>query len=229
MTPYSLLQAYPDRTRPLVTYYGGPDVRVELSVATTLNGVAKAASMLRDGLGVAPGSVVSVDLPRHWQLPVWVMAALSVGAQVGRDLDGDVAVRIVGPHALVDPAAADDILASSCDAFGLPIPGGVPAGIVDLATEVRGYPDTFTAYPGDEAKAALFRAGTPRPWAARWTDLPDAARIWVDETTPPGDLLELTAVQPLLVRGSVVIGTQLTAEDAQSVRATESASIVEAA
>ena len=85
-TPYDLLGRYPDRTRPLVTHYDGPDSRIELSVATVANAVAKAASMLRDGLGLPPGAVVSIDLPRHWQLPVWVMAALSVGATVGREV-----------------------------------------------------------------------------------------------------------------------------------------------
>ena len=90
--------AYPDRTRPMVTHYDGPESRVELSVASVANAVAKAASMLRDGLGLPPGAVVSVDLPRHWQLPVWVMAGLvrgrhgrpgSVGrGSVGRARDG---------------------------------------------------------------------------------------------------------------------------------------------
>ena len=93
-TPYDLLGAYPDRTRPLVTHYDGPDSRIELSVASVANAVVKSASMLRDGLGLPPAAVVSIDLPRHWQLPVWVMAALSVGATVGRDLTGrDLAGR----------------------------------------------------------------------------------------------------------------------------------------
>lgn len=225
MTPYELLLRYPDATRPLVTYYGGSDVRVELSVASTVNAVAKASSMLRDGLGLAPGAVVSVDLPRHWQLPVWVLAALSVGAQVGRDVPGVVDVRIVGPQGLAAPAApsADEVLASSCDAFGLPIPGGVAAGVTDIATEVRGYPDTFSPDPGSAA-AAVLAVGKASPWAQRRTGVAAGARIWVDESTPEEDLLDLVAIQPLLAGGSVVIATGLDPERTAAIRRTESAS-----
>ena len=99
-TPYEALATYPDRSMPLVTFYDGADSRIELSVASVANAVAKAGSLLRDGLGLEPGAEVSVDLPRHWQLPVWVMAALSVGATVGRDLQGPVDVRILGPAGL---------------------------------------------------------------------------------------------------------------------------------
>lgn len=224
MTPYDLLLRYPDSTRPLVTYYGGSDVRVELSVASTVNAVAKASSMLRDGLGLAPGAVVSVDLPRHWQLPVWVLAALSVGAQVGRDVPGVVDVRIVGPQGLAAPAAAgaDEVLASSCDAFGLPIPGGVPLGVTDIAAEVRGYPDSFTPDPGSAAAAVLV-AGGADPWAQRRTGVADGARIWVDESTAEDHLLDLVAIQPVLARGSVVIGTGLGPERTAAICRTESA------
>src|ERR687898_246333 len=58
-TPYDLLLAElrRDRSRPLITYYDdGTGERVELSVATFDNWVAKTAGLLRDGLGVQPGS-----------------------------------------------------------------------------------------------------------------------------------------------------------------------------
>ncbi len=174
-TPYDLLGEYPDRTRPLVTHYDGADSRVELSVASVANAVAKAASMLRDGLGLPPGAVVSIDLPRHWQLPVWVLAALSVGATVGRDLAGSdlaapIDVRIVGPQGLAAIAGgadpdADEVLACSCDAFGLPVPGGVPAGVIDIGVEVRAHPDQFRPEPDAARTAALLVHGVPVPWA----------------------------------------------------------------
>ena len=234
VSPYGLLEAYPDRTRPLVTHYDGPVSRVELSVATVANAVAKAASMLRDGLGLPPGAVVSVDLPRHWQLPVWVLAGLCVGATVGRDLTGrdlaaPVDVRIVGPLGLATIAAgadpdADEVLASSCDAFGLPVPGGVPAGVIDIGVEVRAHPDQFSPEPDAARMAALLVDGVPVPWAG----FPGApvtgpgTRLWVDEDTPDSVLLHAVAVQPLLSRGSVVIGTGLDPEQAARIRATES-------
>jgi uncharacterized protein (TIGR03089 family) len=233
-TPYHVLGEYPDRTRPLVTHYDGADSRVELSVASVANAVAKAASMLRDGLGLPPGAVVSIDLPRHWQLPVWVLAALSVGATVGRDLAGSdlaapIDVRIVGPQGLAAIAGgadpdADEVLACSCDTFGLPVPGGVPAGVIDIGVEVRAHPDQFTPEPDAARTAALLVHGVPVPWAnAASTPGPQpGARLWVDEDTAESVLLHAVAIQPLLARGSVVIGTGLDAERAARIRATES-------
>lgn len=236
---YDLLGAYPDRTRPLVTHYDGPDSRIELSVASVANAVAKSASMLRDGLGLPPGAVVSIDLPRHWQLPVWVMAALSVGATVGRDLTGrdlagrepavPVDVRIVGPRGLAAIAAgadpdADEVLASSCDAFGLPLPGVVPAGVIDIGIEVRAHPDQFSPEPDAARMASLLVDGVQIPWM----DLPGApsapmgARLWVDESTAEPVLLHAVAAQPLLARGSVVIGTRLDPQQAARLHAIES-------
>jgi uncharacterized protein (TIGR03089 family) len=234
-TPYDLLGGYPDRTRPLVTHYDGADSRIELSVASVANAVAKAASMLRDGLGLPPGAVVSIDLPRHWQLPVWVMAALSVGATVGRDLAAGVSpvapvdVRIVGPQGLAailggaDPGA-DEVLACSCDAFGLPVAGGVPAGVIDVGLEVRAHPDQFSAEPDAGRTAALLVKGLLVRWAevASIPGPQPGARLWVDEDTGESVLLHAVAIEPLLVRGSVVIGTGLEAERAARIRATES-------
>ncbi len=234
-TPYDLLGGYPDRTRPLVTHYDGADSRIELSVASVANAVAKAASMLRDGLGLPPGAVVSIDLPRHWQLPVWVLAALSAGATVGRDLAASASlaapidVRIVGPQGLAaivggaDPGA-DEVLACSCDAFGLPVPGGVPAGVIDVGLEVRAHPDQFSAEPDAGRTAALLVRGLLVRWAevASTPGPQPGARLWVDEDTGESVLLHAVAIEPLLVRGSVVIGTGLQAERAARIRATES-------
>lgn len=228
-TPYELLGQYPDRTRPLITHYAGPDSRVELSVASVANAVAKASSMLRDGLGLPSGAVVSIDLPRHWQLPVWVLAALSVGATVGREMSAPVDVRILGPQGVAAIAAgadpgADEVLASACDAFGLPLPGGVPADVLDIGVEVRAHPDRFTPQPAAGAAAALLVDGTLTAWShlASVTAAASGARLWVDEATPEPSLLLAVAIEPLLSRGSVVIGTGLTLGQATRIRATES-------
>ncbi len=234
-TPYALLVGLPDRSRPLVTHYAGPVARVELSVASVANAVAKAAGLLRDGVGLAPGALVSLDLPRHWQLPVWTMAALSVGCRCGRAEPGPVAVRVVGADRLSgtsggpDPLAelaADDVLVSSCDAFGAPVPGGVPPGALDIGVEARGYPDVFAPEPG-AARAASVRTPVGE---VPWLDLLEAgpaatgSRLWVDEATAEGELLVRTAVDPLLAGGSVVIATGLDRAQAERIRAAEGVS-----
>ena len=226
VTPYEALGSYPDRTVPLVTFYDGAASRIELSVASVANAVAKAGSLLRDGLSVEPGAVVSIDLPRHWQLPVWVMAALSVGATVGRELPGRVDVRILGPEGLAAMAAgrdpeADEVLGCSCDSFGLPVPGGVPPGVIDIGLEVRAYPDSFSPEPGPVA--AILSGGTTGPWRddPRAADPERGARLWVDESTPDDGLLRAVGVRPLLVGGSVVIGIGLAPDEAERVRVAE--------
>jgi uncharacterized protein (TIGR03089 family) len=234
-TAYDLLLARPDRSRPFVTHYDDGGGRTELSGASTANAVAKAAGLLRDGLGLAPGGVVSLDLPRHWQLPVWVLAGLSVGARVGRRRTGHVDVRLVGPQALPDLGAgadpgADDVLVAACDAFGMPVRGGVPAGVLDVGVEVRAHPDVLSVEPGAAELAALDVAGAARPWP---TLLAEAAReqagqgprLWVDAAVPGAQLLLAVAVLPLLRGGSVVLDGGLPRDRAEQVRGIEGATV----
>src|SRR4051812_31192843 len=58
-------------SRPLVTFYDdATGERVEFSVKTFDNWVAKTANLLVDGLGAEPGAKVVLALPLHWQTAV---------------------------------------------------------------------------------------------------------------------------------------------------------------
>ena len=67
-SPYDILRSELDRdpARPLLTYYDdATGERIELSVATFDNWVAKTAGLLRDGMGAQPGDRVALALASH--------------------------------------------------------------------------------------------------------------------------------------------------------------------
>ena len=65
-----------DAGRPLVTFYDdATGERVELSVATYANWVAKTASLLVEELDLTRGDRIRLDLPTHWLGPVFLGAA----------------------------------------------------------------------------------------------------------------------------------------------------------
>jgi uncharacterized protein (TIGR03089 family) len=69
-----------DPARPLVTFYDdATGERIELSVKTFANWVAKTANMLVDGLGTEPGERVAIAAPAHWQTAVWLFSCWSAG------------------------------------------------------------------------------------------------------------------------------------------------------
>ncbi len=149
-TPAGLLAAAlrADPARPLITFYDdATGERVELSVATFGNWVAKTANLLQDGLNAQPGDRLALLLPAHWQTAVWLMAAFSTGVVVvpgGDPADADLVVS--GPDTLEE--------ASSCRgermALALRPLGGrfpqPPAGFADYAVEVPGQGDRFAPY-----------------------------------------------------------------------------------
>jgi uncharacterized protein (TIGR03089 family) len=68
--------------RPLITWYGAPGERVELSWRTFANWVAKTANLLVEELGVEAGDRVATLLGVHWQAPVVLVACWLAGAEV---------------------------------------------------------------------------------------------------------------------------------------------------
>lgn len=144
----------PSAARPLITFYDdATGERIELSGITTANWAAKAANLLRDECDVEPGSRVAVLLPAHWQTAAVLLAVWWCGAEVVADPGG--ADLVLCDADRVDLALAADpangVVALSLDAFGKGI-SGLPAGVVDFATEVRLHGDDFVpwaAVPGD--------------------------------------------------------------------------------
>lgn len=216
-----------DPARPLVTYVdlatGG---RSELSAAALATWVAKTAEWLELGLGLAPGEVVWLDLPPHWQAEVWCLATWAVGGVVL--LGPAEAVRAAGGAAVAavaDPASypvaaklATDVAAVDLSPFALGL-SGLPAGVLDHSSEVRGYGDVLapTGHPTD-VPALVWPAGTATldelaadvAQRASTAGLPAGARILLAGEAEPAEeegerWVRDGVLLPLLVGGSVVL------------------------
>ena len=131
MTPADLLarELARDGARPLLTWYDDSDgARVELSVTTTANWVAKISGLLSDEHDVEPGVVVSVSMPLHWQTACVLLAVWSCGAAVR--LDDGVGDLFIGVHAgagvqlELDPMGLglSRLVGAQPDAFVPPVP-----------------------------------------------------------------------------------------------------------
>ena len=144
-----------DAARPFVTFYDdATGERVELSVTTYANWVAKTAALLQDELDLERGGLALIDLPTHWLGAVWLGAAWSLGLRVTDDpsLLGDARGRAVvacGPGGLDEYAgmAADlPVVAMSLRPMAGRFAEALPTGVVDYSAVVLGQPDAFTAH-----------------------------------------------------------------------------------
>jgi len=163
-TPADLLDAAlaADPARPLLTYYDdATGERVELSVATFANWVAKTANLLQDELSAEPGDRLALLLPAHWQTAVWLLACASTGvvADVGGPAAGADLV-VSGPDSLEEArACSGERVALSLRPLGARF-AEQPAGFADYADEVLGQGDRFTPYaPVDPDAAFLLLPG----------------------------------------------------------------------
>ncbi|MFC5805582.1 TIGR03089 family protein [Streptomyces formicae] len=164
-TPADLLRSAlaADPARPLVTFYDdATGERVELSVATFANWVAKTANLLQDGLSAEPGDRLALLLPAHWQTAVWLLACSSVG--VVADVGGDPAAAdlvVSGPDTLdAARACSGERIALALRPLGGRFPQP-PEGFADYAVEVPSQGDRFAPYvPVGPDDPALAVAGT---------------------------------------------------------------------
>ncbi|UFQ16035.1 MULTISPECIES: TIGR03089 family protein [Streptomyces] len=163
-TPADLLRSAlaSDPGRPLVTFYDdATGERVELSVATFANWVAKTANLLQGDLAAEPGDRAVLLLPAHWQTAVWLLACSSVG--VLADVGGDPAAAdlvVSGPDTLdAARACAGERVALALRPLGGRFPQP-PVGFADYAVEVPSQGDRFAPYaPVDPDEPALAVGG----------------------------------------------------------------------
>ncbi|WP_037852932.1 TIGR03089 family protein [Streptomyces sp. NRRL S-340] len=219
-TPADLLRSAlaADPGRPLVTFYDdATGERVELSVATFGNWVAKTANLLQGDLAAGPGDRVALLLPAHWQTAVWLLACASVG--VIADAGGDPAaadVVVSGPDTLeAARACTGERVALALRPLGGRFPQP-PAGFADYAVEVPGQGDRFAPFaPVDPEAPALIVAGAEYT-AAEVVERARADAPGLDLTGPGSRLLSglpydtwagLSAglYAPLAAGGSVVL------------------------
>ncbi|MFE2248927.1 TIGR03089 family protein [Streptomyces lavendulae] len=170
-TPADLLRSAlaADPGRPLVTFYDdATGERVELSVATFANWVAKTANLLQGDLAAEPGDRLALLLPAHWQSAVWLLACASVGvvAEVGGDPSGADLV-VSGPDTLEEArACSGERVALALRPLGGRFPKP-PAGFADYAVEVPGQGDRFAPFaPVDADAPGLVVGGEELSYAA---------------------------------------------------------------
>lgn len=151
-----------DASRPLVTFYDdATGERVELSVATFANWVAKTASLALEELDVEPGELVLVDLPPHWLGAVWLAAAWTAGYCVTTDAAAveRAGMVVCGPAAVERFAAAAvrvPVVALSLRPLGGRFADPLPDGMTDYGAVVLAQPDSFVPVappPGPESPA----------------------------------------------------------------------------
>ena len=144
-----------DPARPALTFYDdATGERVELSVATLANWVAKTANLLQDDLAVQPGDRVALLLPAHWQTAAWLLACFAAGVVAVPDGDPAGADLVVsGPDGLERARACrGERVALSLRPMGARFPA-VPEGFSDYAVEVPAQGDRFAPYSPVEPDA----------------------------------------------------------------------------
>ncbi|MFF5821543.1 TIGR03089 family protein [[Kitasatospora] papulosa] len=227
-TPADLLRSAlaADPARPLVTFYDdATGERVELSVATFANWVAKTANLLQGDLAAEPGDRIALLLPAHWQSAVWLLACSSVG--VVAEVQGDPAgadLVVSGPDTL-DRARAcrGERIALALRPLGGRFPQA-PEGFADYAVEVPGQGDRFAPYAPVDPAAPALTVGTVSMTAeqlvarsredAAELGLGPGSRLLTGRTYDTWEGLSAGLFAPLAAGGSVVLCRHLDRLDA---------------
>lgn len=214
MTTFSAVlaaQLRSDPGRPLITFYDhATDERVELSVTTFANWVAKTAGLLTEVADLERGMRLRVDLPTHWLGPVFLGAAWTCGVVV---VDSEPDAVVCGPDTMAEWAEEADVpvLACSLLPLGVRFADPLPARVHDVGVEVWGQPDGFTAWdPPTGEDVALEADGETRTQAALMeaaaagSSLTDGGRL-ITATNPASPPGVVAFTEPLARGGSLVL------------------------
>ncbi|NPC95910.1 TIGR03089 family protein [Nocardioides sp. zg-DK7169] len=220
-----------DAGRPLVTFYDhATGERVELSVTTYANWVAKAASLLVDEHGLERGDRLRIDLPTHWLGTVFLGAAWSAGLTITDSEDPDAVVT--GPDGLeqwAPRAASLPVLACSLLPLGVRFRDPLPPHVHDVGVEIWSQPDSFIpldpAEPSDVATAySVGQVSQAQMWstAAAGALVTDGGRLLseANPASPPGIA---TVTEPFAKNGSLVLVAHADPEQLEATYAAERA------
>ena len=209
MSTYPAALAHALRTnpgRPFVTYI---DVRtgerIELSLTTYANWIAKASGLLTDEYELERGQRIRIDLPPHWLGTIFVGAALNVGLMLTQ---GPADVVVIGPDD-VAPVPGALTLACSLLPLGVRFREGVPSGVHDVGEEIWGQPDAYVPWdpPQPDDVATDWDQATQETVMAAAARFPtDGSRLLseMNPASPPG--LASVCI-PLMTNGSLVLVT----------------------
>ena len=211
-----------DPGQPLVTYYDlGTGERVELSVTTYANWVAKTASLLAEEHDLERGQSLRVDLPTHWLGPVFFGAAWVIGLTVTEDDEPDAVV--CGPDSLARWASYADrlpVLACSLLPMGVRFADALPPGVHDVGVDVWSQPDAFAPWdPPAATDAAVDWAGAGLTHDELWSRAAAGTSHYSGggrllSTANPASPSGLSAFTgPLGASGSVVLVSRSSGED----------------
>jgi len=215
-------------SRPLVTFYDeATGERVELSVTTYANWVAKASSLLVDEHGLERGQRLRIDLPPHWLSLVFLGAAWNAGLIV-TDAENPDAV-VCGPDSLAtwaESAGSRPTLACSLLPLGVRFTDPLPLDVHDVGIEVWGQPDGWAPWDppvgGDTATEWQGEETTQEElWAvAAGASLSSGDRLLseTDPASPPGTA---SFSEPLANGGSLVLVAHATPDRLEAIAVAE--------
>jgi uncharacterized protein (TIGR03089 family) len=138
-------------TAPRLTWYGPDAERVELSGKVLDNWVAKTSNLLPDELDAGPGMRLALDLPPHWKSMVWALAAWQLGLETVLNGDGADYLVTAAPESV--SGKYDAVVAVALPALAMRWDGGLPAGCLDYAAEVRSHGDVFMQHADPDPSA----------------------------------------------------------------------------